>query len=430
MANFNKIYSKSGTIDYAGFIEVDSSKYKNLPKAEINQYGVVKIDGTTIIFDKNGCIKVNTDFKSEDIDEHIKDDLVHLNSKDKENLSVLKLHLANTNIHFTVNEKKELMSTLDKHLKLYHLTEKETQDILEHIATIKLHFDTEDQKKQFIEAMKSSVKIKQDLSNKILITDTSKNVTLSNLNASVLENLIGLTEPIEDLLEKYSLNTHTHKELVSIDDLNGHKDDITIHFEVDEKEKVLNSLIEYKEKTEDSLKSIKDIYSTINKTSNIFTQRKLNFRYIKDILYSSSIKENNFKWINCSVYRNGINIANNLQESSISSDMIIDNKLSYIDGDTTNIAHSQTCTCLDKHFIQIDLGQVYNDISHIVIWHGINDLYEMKTLVSVDGDKWIPLYDTDINPTYIEDVYGKIHITNYEAYTSLYLENKTEKPNE
>jgi hypothetical protein len=59
-------------------------------------------------------------------------------------------------------------------------------------------------------------------------------------------------------------------------------------------------------------------------------------------------------------------------------------------------------------YVQIDLGQVYNDIEEIKVWHYPDGriFIKTKTEVSEDGINWITIFDTDVSGTYAETMEG------------------------
>lgn len=68
-----------------------------------------------------------------------------------------------------------------------------------------------------------------------------------------------------------------------------------------------------------------------------------------------------------------------------------------------------------KTCIEIDLGQIYNDIDYIRIWHRFADgkfVFNHKLQTSIDGVTWVTLYDSSITGGYEESVDGKLYYLN------------------
>ena len=68
-----------------------------------------------------------------------------------------------------------------------------------------------------------------------------------------------------------------------------------------------------------------------------------------------------------------------------------------------------------KTCIEIDLGQIYNDIDYIRIWHRFADgkfVFNHKLQTSVDGVTWVTLYDSSVTGGYEESVDGKLYYLN------------------
>ena len=68
-----------------------------------------------------------------------------------------------------------------------------------------------------------------------------------------------------------------------------------------------------------------------------------------------------------------------------------------------------------KTCIEIDLGQIYNDIDYIRIWHRFADgkfVFNHKLQTSIDGVTWVTLYDSSVTGGYEESVDGKLYYLN------------------
>ena len=79
-----------------------------------------------------------------------------------------------------------------------------------------------------------------------------------------------------------------------------------------------------------------------------------------------------------------------------------------IDSDGTTVYHySEDDYVINtgKTCIEIDLGQIYNDIDYIRIWHRFADgkfVFNHKLQTSIDGVTWVTLYDSSITGGYEE----------------------------
>ena len=89
-----------------------------------------------------------------------------------------------------------------------------------------------------------------------------------------------------------------------------------------------------------------------------------------------------------------------------------------IDSDGTTVYHySEDDYVINtgKTCIEIDLGQIYNDIDYIRIWHRFADgkfVFNHKLQTSIDGVTWVTLYDSSVTGGYEESVDGKLYYLN------------------
>lgn len=89
-----------------------------------------------------------------------------------------------------------------------------------------------------------------------------------------------------------------------------------------------------------------------------------------------------------------------------------------IDSDGTTVYHySEDDYVINtgKTCIEIDLGQIYNDIDYIRIWHRFADgkfVFNHKLQTSIDGVTWATLYDSSVTGGYEESVDGKLYYLN------------------
>lgn len=423
MSKFKKMEAEKVESEQGNFGIISAKRFEGLPIASEFNSGIVRLDGKSIKQNEDGTISAQVKFEDEGMNEHIKDSLIHISNVDRDNLEKLKFHMESNNIHITTEEKSTIKRA-SQHMQLHHLTDEEIKVLDNHLKNGDIHFDSTEQKDSFLNVMANSVNKKQEKSFKILVTDVSKNVVLSEIDSTVLENLIGLTEPIQDLLNKYAGKDHSHSDMLTIDELKKHSEKEELHFIESEKKELLDKVENLNGSLESMGESLGNIYSRLSAMNSLYTQNKLKVRYIRDTLFNRNSDEHkSLSWVNCAVYKNGKNITLDLPVTSVSTNMEAsdEEKLAYINGDTTEIAFTEVdCNCEENHFFQIDLGDVISGITHIDIRHKIGESYEMLVEVSEDGENWVSLYDTYLNPMYEEDEYGKVHIINFEAYMNLF----------
>lgn len=144
-------------------------------------------------------------------------------------------------------------------------------------------------------------------------------------------------------------------------------------------------------------------------------------RYIRDWLNGSNLDTQN-RWAEINVMSNNENIASgivpvckNEEENNVSVSYLE----RYTDGDTSKYIESTSgWKCL-----QLDLGQVRNDVDYITIWHeypltsdpsSVSKIFNHRLQVSSDGKVWFTLYDSRYQQSggYKETPNGKTHYIN------------------
>lgn len=144
-------------------------------------------------------------------------------------------------------------------------------------------------------------------------------------------------------------------------------------------------------------------------------------RYIRDWLNGSNLDTQN-RWTEINVMSNNENIASgivpvckNEEENNVSVSYLE----RYTDGDTSKYIESTSgWKCL-----QLDLGQVRNDIDYITVWHeypltsdpsSVSKIFNHRLQVSSDGKVWFTLYDSRYQQSggYKETPNGKTHYIN------------------
>lgn len=425
MGKFKKVTTRSINSEQGTFGVIEASRYNGLPVANEYNVGIVKLDGVTIKLNANGEIESQVVFEDERMNQHTNNNLIHVSDKDRKNLEILNLHISNKNIHFTSGEKEKLEKAY-KHSETEHLTSDKIKSINDHMGDSNVHFDNVEQKDSFLNAMKGSVNKKQGSSFKILITDQSGNVVLSEVDSTVLDNIKELKDPIMSLLARYASKDHEHDNMLTTEKLESHTKNNEVHFADSEKSELVDKVENLSGSVNAMGESLGGVYNRLNRMNSIYTQNKLKIRYIRDNLFNRISKDpKSLSWVNCAIYKDGKNIALTLPITSIITDSGMsvsdEQKLAYLNGNVVDVAFTQAdCSGQKGHYFQIDLGSVTNEITHIEVRHKLGDSYETLMEVSEDGENWIPLYDTSINPMYEEDKYGKSHIINFEAYMNLF----------
>lgn len=144
-------------------------------------------------------------------------------------------------------------------------------------------------------------------------------------------------------------------------------------------------------------------------------------RYIRDWLNGSNLDTQN-RWAEINVMSNNENIVSgiipvckNEEENNVSVSYLE----RYTDGDTSKYIESTSgWKCL-----QLDLGQVRNDVDYITVWHeypltsdpsSVSKIFNHRLQVSSDGKVWFTLYDSRYQQSggYKETPNGKTHYIN------------------
>jgi len=135
-------------------------------------------------------------------------------------------------------------------------------------------------------------------------------------------------------------------------------------------------------------------------------------RYIRDWIKGSTLSTNNV-WREINVIRkDGTNVAQGKTPSSNGTFNASYPAAKATDNNINTYAQINGTTPATSNYIRIDLGQVYNDIDYIQIWHDYADgrtFYGTKTEISVDGATWTTIYDSATMGTYEETIGGKTH---------------------
>lgn len=150
-----------------------------------------------------------------------------------------------------------------------------------------------------------------------------------------------------------------------------------------------------------------DITAKVGKTEiETYKNKNLKVRYIRDWLNGSTANSGNH-WVELKVMSGKINRASG---KTPTSNQTLSNGTRITDGITTSGGSDYASgTDSTNQYIQIDLGQVYEDLDYIQVWHYWSDgrTYNgTKTQVSEDGTNWVTLFDSAISGKYKETSSG------------------------
>lgn len=239
-----------------------------------------------------------------------------------------------------------------------------------------------------------------------------------------IEDIIGLKSEIRQTAERIDL---------VVGNLKGQMAELSIQAgkiaqSVTDTESKLNSKIEQtageiNQKVEDTKKdlSAQIEVSAENIVHTVGKNHATAIRYIRDWLNGSNLDTQN-RWAEINVVSNNVNIASgivpvckNEEENNVS----VSYPERYTDGDTSKYIESTSgWECL-----QLDLGQVRNDVDYITVWHeypltsdssSVSKIFNHRLQVSSDGKVWFTLYDSKYQQSggYKETPSGKTHYIN------------------
>ena len=145
------------------------------------------------------------------------------------------------------------------------------------------------------------------------------------------------------------------------------------------------------------------------------------FRYIKDYLNGSTSNTGNH-WVEIQVWANGTNIAQGKTPTTNSAR----NVHLITDGNTATDPYSDAAGTWA--WVQIDLGEIRYDVDMIKVWHYYKDnrAYNNKLMVSMDGQTWHTLFNSEESGKYKENSSGRTYIIN-ESYTETRLKTAEQK---
>lgn len=259
----------------------------------------------------------------------------------------------------------------------------------------------------------SGVEIKVDAADKsikdevwkntfIETTDSDGNVVKKRLEDLLIQNSISL-QGINQSVSSYVTDLLNHEfteydEAVRNHVANAIKDTVTNY---------ITGESSYINQKADQIKSVvgKSAFETVK------------VRYIRDWLFSND-KDKQNRFTECKVLTaSGVNAAGGLVPKAFKSDLTeitsVDNLNYYTDG----IVDASYIYREDLSMLQLDLGEVNEDIDTIQLYHYYADgrKCRSKLEISSDGTNWISVYDSDIDGTYTETAEGYMHTIQNQA---------------
>jgi phage minor structural protein len=143
--------------------------------------------------------------------------------------------------------------------------------------------------------------------------------------------------------------------------------------------------------------------------------QRMKIRYVRDYINGNTVNSHNH-WVELQVWRKGINLAKGIIPTGTET---ITNASYITDGIIDSLSYASMGTGLQ--YIELDLGQVYDDVEYIHTWHYYSDgrtYNDHRVDVSEDGLTWVHLYSSELNGSHIETSEGLIVPVNSSAIIS------------
>lgn len=143
----------------------------------------------------------------------------------------------------------------------------------------------------------------------------------------------------------------------------------------------------------------------------VYSKTGLSVRYIRDWLNGSTSNTGNH-WVEIQAIRGNTNVA--LNKTATTNNTSTTNIGYLTDGITTSNPYFTASEGLK--YVQIDLGQIYQDLDYVKVWHYYEDgrkYHNTKTEVSSDGVNWFPIFDSYIDGEYAETSSGRTYDVSY-----------------
>lgn len=135
-------------------------------------------------------------------------------------------------------------------------------------------------------------------------------------------------------------------------------------------------------------------------------------RYIRDWILNNNVNSDR-RWVEISAINSrGINVALG-KAVTASTSHVVSGRLNSITDGFINTSDSVELTPSNNTwaYLEIDLGAVHEDIVEIKVWHYFSDgrRYTSRLTVSESKDRWLPVYNSIIDGSYIETPKGRTH---------------------
>jgi phage minor structural protein len=166
----------------------------------------------------------------------------------------------------------------------------------------------------------------------------------------------------------------------------------------------------------EEIPAIQQTISQLPTKEDLFSvpSQRLKVRYVRDWVNGSNMNQANH-WIEVKVFHKGVNIASG---KAVTTNAPAITNAQYVTDDRVDSDLYARTDGGSPQYVQIDLGQVYEDVEYIHVWHYYYDgrTYNQHFVdVSEDGQNWTRLYNSDRHGTHKESVDGLIVPVNSSA---------------
>lgn len=168
-----------------------------------------------------------------------------------------------------------------------------------------------------------------------------------------------------------------------------------------------------REATQEEIKASQSLNQTDAKAT---IGGKIKVRYIRDSIGFTGNTVNTGKhWVEIQAYSNAVNVALGKTVTTNGTGT----NLAYItNGNIATSEYASATIGSGDVYVQIDLGQVYDNLEYLVVHHYYGDSRSYKgnkTEVSEDGITWVKLFDSDITGLYVETANGHKIVVNTDT---------------
>jgi phage minor structural protein len=166
----------------------------------------------------------------------------------------------------------------------------------------------------------------------------------------------------------------------------------------------------------EEIPAIQQTISQLPTREDLFSvpSQRLKVRYVRDWINGSNVNSANH-WVEVKVFHKGVNIA---KDKPVTTNAPAITNTQYVTDDRVDSDQYARTDGGSAHYVQIDLGQVYEDVEYIHTWHYYYDgrTYNQHYVdVSEDGQNWTRLYNSDRHGTHKETAEGLIVPVNSSA---------------